>query len=98
MTPVQTYLQSAGDLERGRALFAGSCAGYCHALEPDDREAVYLFDCEWKHGDSDEELFTIITEGILDTRMVGFGPNFPEGDDDKYRIIAFLRANQESCS
>ena len=98
LTRVQAIIQDPMELERGRALFTGSCAGLCHALTRDDTtDASYLFDCEWNHGDTDDEIFATLTRGIQDTRMVGFGDNFPEGDDDKWRIIAFLRANQQTC-
>jgi hypothetical protein len=30
--------------------------------------------------------------------MVGFGSNFPEGEDDLWKIIAYLRVNQQPCS
>jgi len=68
------------------------------SLGPDlELEASFLFDCEWEHGASDQELFDIVTAGIPDTRMPGFGSNFPEGDDDLWKLIAYLRVNQEEC-
>jgi len=97
LTVVQAFMQEAAALERGEALFLGSCAGLCHTLAPENTDAAFLFDCEWIHGSSDEEIFTTITVGIPETRMVGFGDNFPEGDDDKWKIIAYLRANQQPC-
>jgi mono/diheme cytochrome c family protein len=97
LTPVQAFMLDPVALERGEALFAGTCAGYCHALTPGDSDASFLFDCDWQHGDGDEEIFAVVSDGIPDTRMVGFGNNFPDGDDDKWKIIAYLRANQQSC-
>lgn len=100
LTGVQAYLQDQESLARGEALFLGSCAGFCHQLVPEPTEttdASYLFDCEWLHGSSDDELFDIISKGIPNTRMVGFGDNFPEGDEDKWKLIAFLRSRQEPC-
>jgi hypothetical protein len=29
--------------------------------------------------------------------MVGFGSNFPEGEDDLWKLIAYLRVNQQAC-
>lgn len=103
LTLVQLYQQDQAALARGEALFIGSCAGLCHSLDdgqeaqPDVTDASYLFDCEWVHGGSDDTLFDVITRGIPDTRMVGFGENFPEGDADKWKLIAFLRARQQPC-
>ena len=95
-TPADIYLSDPLAIERGRAIYEGSCASFCHAVEPDDL-AVNLFDCEWHHGSSAEELFDIITRGIADTRMVGFGENFPEGLDDTWRVVAYLLSNQSNC-
>ena len=30
--------------------------------------------------------------------MVGFGNNFPGGQDDLWKIIAYLRTEQQDCS
>lgn len=95
---VQTFMQDQEALNRGRGLFIGACAGYCHKTTPEATDAVFLFDCEWKHGSSDQEIFDTVTIGVPNTRMVGFGSNFPEGEDDLWKIIAYLRVNQQPCS
>ena len=97
LTIVQAFIEDPTALSRGEALFLGTCAGYCHTLTPEETDASFLFDCDWDHGSSDDEIFTIISDGIPDTRMVGFGDNFPDLDQDKWRIVAYLRANQQSC-
>jgi mono/diheme cytochrome c family protein len=97
-TVVEGFMQDASALARGEALFEGSCAGFCHNLEQSASDAPSLFDCEWKHGGADQEIFDIVTVGVPNTRMVGFGSNFPEGDDDLWKIIAYLRINQQACS
>ena len=97
LTLVGSLMEDPTALQRGEALFRGTCAGFCHGLTPEQSESAYLFDCEWIHGGSDEEIFAVISNGIPDTRMVGFGDNFPEGDGDKWKLIAYLRANQQPC-
>lgn len=97
-TRVQGFMADPVALERGEALFVGTCSGYCHAQTREDTDALFLFDCEWKHGGGDEEIFNTVTVGVPNTRMVGFGANFPQGDDDLWKIIAFLRTNQEPCA
>ena len=97
-TVVEGYMADPEAVARGRALFVGTCAGYCHSLQPSDTDALYLFDCEWKNGGSDQEIFDTVTTGVPITRMVGFGSNFPEGDADLWKIIAYLRSNQQACS
>lgn len=98
LTVVEGFMADTAAVARGDALFEGSCAGFCHTREPADTDALFLFDCDWKHGGTDQEIFDIVTVGVPDTRMVGFGSNFPEGDDDLWKIIAFLRINQHSCN
>lgn len=94
---LDTYMQDAEAINRGRLLFEGSCANYCHGAEPEPGEDVNLFDCQWVHGGSDEDIFRIVTSGIPDTRMVGFGNNFPEGQNDLWKLIAYLRSEQSNC-
>ena len=90
-------LEDPQALRRGRLLFEGSCANYCHGAAPEPGEDVNLFDCDWKYGGSNEDIFTIVTTGIPNTRMVGFGNNFPGGQEDLWKLIAYLRTEQQSC-
>ncbi|MDB0051735.1 c-type cytochrome [Gammaproteobacteria bacterium] len=93
-----TYVTDPEAVKRGRLLFVGTCAGYCHKLTPERVDAPYLFDCDWKHGSSDQEIFNTVTAGVPNTRMVGFGTNFPEGENDLWKIIAFIRTSSSQCS
>ncbi len=97
VTLLDTFLQDPVALERGRLLFEGSCASYCHGAEPQADEDVDLFDCQWKYGGSNEDIFRIVTTGIPETRMVGFGNNFPKGQNDLWMLIAYLRNEQQVC-
>lgn len=96
-TKVEVYMLDIDAVARGEAIFAGSCATYCHTLEPSDTDASFLFDCEWQHGGGEQEIYDVIAKGIADTRMVGFGNNFPEGEEDLWRVMAYLRSNQQQC-
>jgi mono/diheme cytochrome c family protein len=84
-------------VKRGKLIFAGTCAGYCHKVSPERSDAPYLFDCEWVHGGSDQEIYTTIKGGVAGTRMIGFGENFPEGADDLWKVIAYLKVNRQAC-
>lgn len=77
---------------RGQALFGGLCGAYCHGTEPGVQDAPFLFDCEWVHGGNPEQIFQTITNGVQGTRMVSFGGKLPEGDDDIWKIIAYLKS------
>ena len=91
---VQGFMADVAAVARGQAIFEGSCASFCHANE---LEASFLFDCQWNQGSRDQDIFNTITSGVANTRMVGFGSNFPEGDDDLWKVIAYLRSNQQAC-
>ena len=79
-------------IARGEALFTGTCGAYCHKMTPGNTDALFLFDCDWKHGAADDDIFKVINEGVEGSRMVAFGGAFPEGDKDARAIIAYLRS------
>jgi mono/diheme cytochrome c family protein len=91
--PSERFANDPEAIARGEAIFRGVCGAYCHALVPDNRDALYLFDCEWKHGASDAEIFAVISGGVPGTRMVGFGESLSE--EDLWKVIAFLRSKAD---
>ena len=78
---------------RGEQLFTALCAAYCHSRDPGHREAPFLFDCEWVHGGSEDEIFATVSNGVPGTRMMAFGGKLPNGDDDIRNLIGFISAN-----
>lgn len=94
-SPADRFARDPEALKRGRSLFVGTCGAYCHGLQPGNRDAPYLFDCDWKHGGSDEAIFATIRAGVPNTRMQGFADRMPEGDDDLWRIVAFIRSKSD---
>jgi mono/diheme cytochrome c family protein len=96
-SPADRFAKDPAAVKRGKGIFLGTCAAYCHSLKKDNRDAPYLFDCEWLHGGSDAEIHNTIVNGVPGTRMVGFGNGFPQGDDDTWRVVAFLKTNREAC-
>jgi len=87
--------QAQPDVQRGEQLFTALCSAYCHGRDPGKREAPYLFDCEWLHGGSEEEIFATVSNGVPNTRMVPFGGKLPNGDADIRNLVAFLKANSQ---
>ena len=97
-SPADAFRGDTVALTRGRQLFTGVCAGYCHGLSPGPREAPYLFDCVWLHGGHDTDLYRVIAEGVPETPMIAFGGQLPEGEDDIWRLVAYIRsAGPKSC-
>jgi mono/diheme cytochrome c family protein len=92
-SPAAAYANDPEAIKRGRGIFTGVCGAYCHGLRPGHRDAPFLFDCDWKHGDRDEDLFRVILEGVPETRMQGFAGKLPDGEEDVWKVIAFLRAS-----
>lgn len=88
---------NSGDSARGEILFRSICGGYCHATDPGGREAPFLFDCEWKLGGTDSDIFATISAGVPGTRMIAFGGKLPEGDSDIWSLVAYLR-RESRCS
>ncbi len=95
-TPAAALRADPLAIKRGKLLFAGTCAGYCHSVVA-ERDAPNLFDCTWRHGNSDQKLFDNIATGIPNTPMEGFRKRLPEGDDDVWRLVAYITTAGADC-
>ncbi len=91
-TPVARYLEDPTAMRRGKLLFIGSCGAYCHSTKNVERDAPSLFDCAWRYGGSDQEIHDSIANGVPNTRMPGWKGVLPEGDDDIWKLVAYLRS------
>ncbi len=94
-TPADQKNPFAGDtaaIETGKAIFEAACTGYCHTTVTSTRvgRCPNLFDCEWKHGGSDGEIFHTMHDGVLNTEMVGFKGRLP--DEILWKITAYIRS------
>ena len=95
--PTPRYLADAEALQRGSAVFVGTCSGYCHAEGDEVGDAPDLFDCEWRYGSSHQEIFNTISKGVPNSRMSGFAGKLPDGDDDIWKVVAFLKSQAPGC-
>jgi mono/diheme cytochrome c family protein len=90
-SPASAHAEDAAARKRGRSIFLGACAGYCHSVGGGGaRDVPNLFDCDWRNGGRDEEIFASIYAGVPGTRMIGFGGKL--ADEDLWKVVAFLRA------
>jgi len=89
-TPADAARKDPAALARGKAIFSGTCTGYCHSTEPGGKGAPDLFDCEWLHGGSALAIHQTIATGVPNTRMVGFGGKL--ADEDLWRLVAFVQS------
>jgi mono/diheme cytochrome c family protein len=86
------FAGNAQAIAEGKKNFEGICAGYCHATESSSRpgQCPSLFDCEWKSGSSDADIFRITSDGVPKTQMIGFKGRLP--DEMLWKIIAYVRS------
>ena len=97
-SPAIAFEQDPAAVKRGKSLFIGTCGAYCHSMHDGARGDVPdLFDCAWKNGASDEQIFIAISNGVPGTRMVGYKGVLPDGDTDIWKLVAFLRV-ESTCA
>ena len=96
-SPADQYVNDVAAIKRGKSIFIGTCMGYCHSFKPSRREAPDLFDCNWIHGGKDQDIFRTISEGVIDTKMASYGEKLPKGEEDIWKIVAFLKTERSSC-
>jgi cytochrome c oxidase cbb3-type subunit 3 len=96
-TPADPSLKNpfAGNAEAiafGKQIYEATCTGYCHTTETSNRagRCPSLFDCEWKHGSTDGEIYHTVNDGVPQTEMVGFKGRLP--DDMLWKIVAYVRS------
>lgn len=95
--PASQYQEDPEALARGEAVFVGTCSGYCHVVGTAVGDVPDLFDCAWLHGSSNQAIFNTITNGVPGSRMVAFAGKLPDGDEDIWKIIAFLKNEASGC-
>ncbi len=94
-SPADAFRADRQAIQRGKSLFVGTCAGYCHTTVPSSRDAPYLFDHHWQHGGTDQEIFDTIANGVPGTTMIPFKGKLPQGDDDIWRLVAYITTAAE---
>ena len=88
---------TAASVTAGAAAYKKFCA-YCHGAEgkgdgplaPEGSHPPDLTDAEWVHGSADGEIFTVIANGVADSKMLAFKKKMP--DQNIWHIINFLRS------
>ena len=62
------YLADAAAVQRGRSIFAGTCAAYCHKLTPGAGDALYLLTV---NGNTEAGIKTFSTQYQTASRILG---------------------------
>jgi len=94
-SPADALMSDAQAIKRGQLIYTGTCGGYCHNNSSGAADAPNLFDCTWLHGGSDQEVFNTISNGVRGTRMIGFSGKLPNGDDDLWRLVVYLKSKRQ---
>ncbi len=94
-SPAEQKNPFAGNAEAiafGKTIYEATCTGYCHTTATSNRtgRCPNLFDCEWKHGKSDGEIYKTLNVGVPNTEMVGFKGRLP--DEMLWKITAYIRS------
>ena len=84
--PERNPLNSEADVVLGRQLFMGRCA-LCHGRDGEGGRGAALNTGQYRHGDSDREMFLTIRNGIANTEMPGTFLTDPE----VWRLVAYVK-------
>ena len=95
--PASGFLEDPEALARGESVFTGTCSGYCHGRNVTIADVPNLFDCTWINGGSNQQIYNTIANGVPGSRMVAFAGRLPDGDEDIWKIIAFLKSEGSGC-
>lgn len=74
--------------EEGRVIFRGSCA-LCHGIKAEGGRGPDLTLGSYSVGDTDADLYRLISGGAAGTEMPAFGSNFES--DDLWRLVTYVR-------
>jgi len=84
--PEKNPLNSEADAGLGRKLFLGRC-GLCHGRDGEGGRGAALNTGQYRHGDSDRQMFLNIRNGIRNTEM----PGTFLADADVWRLVAYVK-------
>ncbi|MFK5856235.1 MAG: cbb3-type cytochrome c oxidase N-terminal domain-containing protein [Bacteroidota bacterium] len=70
-------LTSASDLEAGKEIWAKTCAA-CHLVDGGGLVGPNMTDNYWIHGNSVEELYKIVSNGVIEKGMIPYNTQLSE--------------------
>jgi cytochrome c oxidase cbb3-type subunit 3 len=83
----------ATQIEAGATHFATYCA-VCHGPEGQGLIGPNLTDKYWLHGNMNEDIFRVLTEGVVEKGMAAWaGVLAPE---DRAQLVAFIRSIEDT--
>src|SRR5512140_2657 len=82
------FANDARAAEEGRIAFRGSCS-LCHGIRGEGGRGPDLTLGTYSAGDTDADLFRVISNGSAGTEMPAFGANFES--EDIWRLVSYVR-------
>jgi putative heme-binding domain-containing protein len=76
-------------IEAGRGIFRINCAG-CHGMHAEGGRGPNLTRGTYSHGNRDQDLFAVISNGVKGTEMSSFSAAL--GEENVWRLVAYLRS------
>lgn len=87
------YHESAKDIDVGRASFRLRCSA-CHGIHAEGGRGPALNRGEFNTGETDRDIYRVISAGVPGTEMPAFGGRNTE--DNIWRIVSYLRTFEPS--
>lgn len=78
---------SPADVEAGRKLYSGRC-GHCHGQSGEGGRGATINSGQFRHGNSDRELYLVIRNGVPNTEMPG---TFSLPEIEVWRMVAYVK-------
>ncbi|WP_456429720.1 c-type cytochrome [Rhodocaloribacter sp.] len=86
---LQQYVEDPAMAAAGAPLFAANCAS-CHGAEGQGLIGPNLTDKYWIHGNTNVDLFNVITKGVLEKGMPPWESVFSV--EERAQLVAFIRS------
>ncbi len=86
---IAAYIGVAEHIEAGAAIFTTNCA-MCHGALAEGLIGPNLTDDYWIHGGTHQDLFHVITEGVLEKGMTPWGAVLSV--EQRMQLVSFIRS------
>ncbi|MDX1547056.1 MAG: cbb3-type cytochrome c oxidase N-terminal domain-containing protein [Rhodothermales bacterium] len=83
------FAEDPARVEAGAVHYAAQCAA-CHGDQGQGLIGPNLADAYWIHGGTDEDVYTVISEGVLEKGMPAWQGTF--SPEERAEIVAFVRS------
>jgi cytochrome c oxidase cbb3-type subunit 3 len=90
---IAVYVGDPVQIEAGAAHFATYCA-VCHGPEGQGLIGPNLTDNYWLHGNMNEDIFEVLTVGVVDKGMAAWAAVL--SPEDRAQVVAFIRSIEGS--